>query len=187
MRIISGNYKGKKLFAPKDKITRPLKDAVKESIFNILEHSNLIKYKLYNSNILDLFSGIGNFGLECVSRNSRHVTFFENYSPALNILKKNIQMLNCSNKIEIIENDIFALDKLDLNIKNYEFIFLDPPFKEHRIQTLLKIIKNKKILKKNGTLLIHRDIKILDKFPEEFKIVIVKNYGRSKIFFGKFD
>ena len=44
MRIISGNYKGKKLFTPKDKLTRPLKDAVKESIFNILEHSNLIKY-----------------------------------------------------------------------------------------------------------------------------------------------
>ena len=107
--------------------------------------------------------------------------------PALKILKKNIQNLNCSNKIEIIENDIFALDKLDLNIKNYEFIFLDPPFKEYRIQTLLEIIKNKKILKKNGTLLIHREKKILDKFPEEFKILITKNYGRSKIFFGKFD
>ena len=118
MRIISGNYKGKKLFTPKDKLTRPLKDAVKESIFNILEHSNLIKYKLYNSNILDLFSGVGNFGLECISRNSKHVTFFENYSPALRILKKNIQNLNCSNKIKIIESDIFALDKLDLNIKN---------------------------------------------------------------------
>ena len=187
MRIISGNYKGKKLFTPKDKLTRPLKDAVKESIFNILEHSNLIKFKLYNSNILDLFSGVGNFGLECISRNSKHVTFFENYLPALKILKKNIQTLNCSNKIKIIENDIFALDKLDLNIKNYEFIFLDPPFKEYRIQSLLEIIKNKKILKKNGTLLIHRDKKILDKFPEEFKILITKNYGRSKIFFGKFD
>ena len=84
-------------------------------------------------------------------------------------IKKKYTNLNCSNKIKIIENDIFALDKLDLNIKNYEFIFLDPPFKEHRIQTLLEIIKNKKILKKNGTLLIHRDKKILDKFPENLK------------------
>ena len=46
MRIISGNFKGKKLIIPKDKHTRPLKDNVKESIFNILEHSKLINYKI---------------------------------------------------------------------------------------------------------------------------------------------
>ena len=68
MRIISGIFKGKKLIIPKDKHTRPLKDNVKESIFNILEHSNLINYKISNSNVLDLFSGVGSFGLECISR-----------------------------------------------------------------------------------------------------------------------
>ena len=78
MRIISGNFRGKKLLISKDKNTRPLKDNVKESIFNILEHSKLINYKISNSNILDLFSGFGSFGLECISRNSKHVTFFEN-------------------------------------------------------------------------------------------------------------
>ena len=56
MRIISGIFKGKKLIIPKDKHTRPLKDNVKESIFNILEHSNLINYKISDSNVLDLFS-----------------------------------------------------------------------------------------------------------------------------------
>ena len=57
MRIISGNFRGKKLLISKDKNTRPLKDNVKESIFNILEHSKLINYKISNSNVLDLFSG----------------------------------------------------------------------------------------------------------------------------------
>ena len=80
MRIISGNFKGKKLLIPNDNLTRPLRDTVKESIFNILEHSNLIKIQLYDSRILDLFSGIGSFGLECISRYSKHVTFFENHS-----------------------------------------------------------------------------------------------------------
>ena len=80
MRIISGNFKGKKLFIPEDENTRPLKDNVKESIFNILEHSKLISYSLNNSKILDLFSGVGSFGLECISRKSSHVTFFENYN-----------------------------------------------------------------------------------------------------------
>ena len=112
MRIISGIFKGKKLIIPKDKHTRPLKDNVKESIFNILEHSKLINYKINNSNVLDLFSGVGSFGLECISRKSKHVTFFENYPPALKILKKNIQNLNCSKNAKIIEKDIFCLEKL---------------------------------------------------------------------------
>lgn len=187
MRIISGNFKGKNLMTPKDIQTRPLKDAVKESIFNILEHSKFIKYKLQNSIILDLFSGVGTFGLECISRDSKHVTFFENHYPALKMLKKNIQILNCAIKTDVIEKNVFLLEKLNIKIKSYEFIFLDPPFKEHRINILLKAIKDKKILKKDGIILLHREKKVLDKFPKDFKILITRQYGRSKIIFGKFD
>ncbi len=187
MRIISGNFKGKKLLISKDKHTRPLKDNVKESIFNILEHSKLINYKISNSNILDLFSGFGSFGLECISRGSKHVTFFENYSPTLRILKRNIQNLNCSKNAKIIEKDIFCLDKLNLNLMNYELVFLDPPYKENRIKLLIKILKDCKILKSDCIILIHRDKKFINEFPEDFKVIITKNYGRSKIFFGRFD
>ena len=55
MRIISGNYKGKKILLPNDKLTRPLKDLTKESIFNIIQHSKLLDINLENSKILDLF------------------------------------------------------------------------------------------------------------------------------------
>ena len=65
MRIISGNFKGKKILLPRDKLTRPLKDLTKESIFNILKHSKFLNVELENSNILDLFSVVGSFGLEC--------------------------------------------------------------------------------------------------------------------------
>ena len=187
MRIIAGNLRGKKLFIPNDNFTRPLKDAVKESIFNILKHSKLLNCDLLNSSILDLFSGVGTFGLECISRNSKHVTFFENHSPAIKMLKKNIQNLNCSSKTKIIEKDVFSLEKLNSNLKNYEFVFLDPPFKELRIKFLLNILKNKKILRKDSVILIHRDKKTLDKFPEDFKIIIDKKYGRSRVLFGKFN
>ena len=187
MRIISGNFKGKKLFIPEDENTRPLKDNVKESIFNILEHSKLISYSLNNSKILDLFSGVGSFGLECISRKSSHVTFFENYNPALKILKRNIKALNCYKKTEIIEEDIFNLENIKIKFKNYEFIFLDPPYKESRVNILLKLIRKNKILKKNGIVLLHRDKKSKDQFPKNFKILIVKNSGRSRIFFGKFN
>ena len=66
MRIISGNFKGKKILSPKDKLTRPLKDLTKESVFNIIKHSKLLDVDLERSNILDLFSGVGSFVLECL-------------------------------------------------------------------------------------------------------------------------
>ena len=90
MRIISGNSKGKKIIQPKNKSTRPLKDLTKESIFNIIKHSNKFNLKIEKSNILDLFSGVGSFGLECLSRGASNVTFVENYTEVLPILKKNI-------------------------------------------------------------------------------------------------
>ena len=68
MRIISGQFKGKKILEPKNLETRPLKDLTKESIFNILIHSNKLNLNLASSNILDLFSGVGSFGIECLSR-----------------------------------------------------------------------------------------------------------------------
>ena len=66
MRIIGGQFKGKKILEPKDKKTRPLKDMVRESIFNTLVHSNKFSINLKNSNILDLFSGVGSFDLEAI-------------------------------------------------------------------------------------------------------------------------
>ncbi len=66
MRIISGTAKGKKILTPVDQKTRPLRDMVRESIFNILNHSSLLKFKLNKCTVLDLFSGVGSFGLEAI-------------------------------------------------------------------------------------------------------------------------
>ena len=88
MRIISGTLKGRSINFLKNSITRPLKDSVKENIFNILKHSNLIDVVIENSNILDLYSGIGSFGLESISRGARNVTFVEQDKNAANILEK---------------------------------------------------------------------------------------------------
>ena len=77
MRIIAGDYRGKKILQPDDKLTRPLKDLTKESIFNIINHSNLLNINIQKSNILDLFSGVGSFGLECISRGALSVTFLK--------------------------------------------------------------------------------------------------------------
>ena len=80
MRIISGRFKNKKLYFPKNLNTRPLRDSVRENIFNIIEHSKKIEVKIKNSNILDLYAGSGSFGIECLSRGASIMTFVENNS-----------------------------------------------------------------------------------------------------------
>ena len=183
MRVISGSFKGKKIFEPKDNITRPLKDLAKESIFNIIEHSNKFNTQLIDSNILDLFSGVGSFGIECLSRGSKKAVFVENYSGVLPILKKNLSNLKIVKNYEILENDIYN-DKFLLKLKNkFDIIFLDPPFKDKNLNTFLLKLKNFEILNKNGVIIIHRHKDDNDNFSEQFKIVEEKKYGLSKILF----
>ena len=186
MRIISGELKGRKIFEPPDRTTRPLKDLVKESIFNIVMHSNKISIDLKNSNILDLFSGVGSFGIEALSRGSKYVTFIENYTEVLQILRKNIQKLNLDNKCEIISEDIINMLNFKKLNKKFELIFLDPPFNEKNINKILLKIYDSKILKKNGILIIHRKINTDDKLIPKFNIIEEKKYGLSKIMFGNY-
>ena len=105
MRVISGVLRGKKILEPKDIKTRPLKDLTKESIFNIICHSNKFKINLENSIILDLFSGVGSFGIECLSRGVKKVTIIENYNGVLPILKKNLSNLKLIDNYHIIEKE----------------------------------------------------------------------------------
>ena len=186
MRIISGKFKGKKLIQPTDKLTRPLKDIAKESIFNLLAHSELLKIDISISKILDIFSGSGSFGLECISRGSNYVIFCENYKPAIQILEKNIKLLSCEDFTNIIKKSFFEILKINNFFKfNFNLIFLDPPFKEKKISELLKNIQKANILEKNGLIILHRNKK--DQLVEEnfYKIVLKRLYGQSQIYFIK--
>ena len=186
MRIISGSNKGKKLVMPNDKTTRPLKDMAKESVFNILTHARYINFHLKNSMVLDLFSGIGSFGLECISRGSKFVFFLENYPPVLEILRKNIVNLKYENKSKVINIDAFKIDRNSFKIdQKFEIVFCDPPYKEKKIEVLIKNIIEMDILEKNGIIIIHRKKGNLDNFPQKFKIIDKKSYGLSTFIFGK--
>ena len=186
MRVIGGRFKGKKLLEPKDKETRPLKDLTKESIFNIINHSNKFSIEIKKAYVLDLFSGVGSFGIECLSQGADHVTFIEKYDGVLPILKKNINNLKSEINYEIIENDIlnnFEFKSLKLR---YDIIFLDPPYKERALKNILNTIIENKILKDNGVIIIHRHKKEIDEFPKNFQLIDEKKYGISKIIFGSY-
>ena len=185
MRVISGSLKGKKINYLKNVITRPLKDSVKENIFNILNHSNLINTKVEKANVLDLYSGVGSFGIECLSRGADKVTFIEQDIRATNILKKNLIHLSLINKSVIVRNSVENF--LNSNLKEkYQFFFFDPPFADNNFIENLKIIKQKKIFDTNNTIIIHREKKATDNFKDLIEVKGVKKYGRSKITIGSF-
>jgi len=186
MRIISGKFKGKKILQPKDFNTRPLKDLTKESIFNIIVHSKKVKFDLENSNILDLFAGVGSFGIECLSRGADKVTFIEKYEGVLPILKKNLDNLNANINYEIISKDIDDGLIFKNLVKKYDLIFLDPPYKNKELKKILVNIYDQEILDKNGIIVAHRHKKEYDKIPNYFSIIEEKNYGISKIIFLSF-
>ena len=185
MRVIGGKLRGNLIHNPTDKSTRPLKDVVRESIFNILKHSNNEKKELLNSNVLDLFSGTGSFGLECLSRGAKRVYFFENYENSIKILKKNIIKLKQLDNCRIIEKDAYDLSSKDLDNKVMDLIFIDPPFKDIKINILLESIKNLGITKKNTLIILHRSKGIKEEFIDSFKILREQTYGVSKILFGE--
>tara|TARA_B100000035_G_C20907472_1_gene512323 strand:- start:325 stop:894 length:570 start_codon:yes stop_codon:yes gene_type:complete len=186
MRIISGLFRGKKILEPKDKNTRPLRDLTKESIFNIIVHSNKLNINLKNSYILDLFSGVGSFGIECLSRGVKSVTFIENYKEVLSILERNLYNLKNIKNYKILKKDIFK-DNLELNFKNkFDIIFLDPPYKEKNLNIIFEKIEKLQILKEETIIILHRHKTEEDIFPLNYDIIEKKIYGISKIIFLKF-
>tara|TARA_B100000963_G_scaffold192203_1_gene167280 strand:- start:6553 stop:7113 length:561 start_codon:yes stop_codon:yes gene_type:complete len=185
MRIISGSLKGKLINFIKNSNTRPLKDSVRENIFNILKHSKLIRVDIEKSNILDLYSGIGSFGIESISRGAKKVTFIEKDFHASNMLEKNLKKLAVNKKYNIYNDKIENF--LESSVKEkFDIFFFDPPFADFNFYQNLELIKKIKIYKKNHIVIIHREKKSKDEFKKLLNIIFVKEYGRSKIFFGEF-
>jgi 16S rRNA (guanine966-N2)-methyltransferase len=184
MRIVGGFLKGKKIDFLKSKTTRPLRDFVKENIFNVINHSNLIQVKLENSNVLDVYSGTGSFGIECISRGANRTTFIENNNTTLTILKNNLNNLKIEEKSDVYSEKTNLFFKRSGNENKFEIIFFDPPFAENFFIDELKMIKNSQIYKKKNLIIIHREATSNDEIFKTINILLTKSYGRSKVIFG---
>ena len=185
MRIISGNFKNKKLNFPKNFKTRPLKDRVRENIFNIIEHSTSFGTDIKDSFVLDLYAGIGSFGIESVSRGAKKSFFVENNIEALKNLKKNIDLLKLENNVEVYsENVLRFIEKYNFKFK-FDIIFLDPPYKDKEFLSIFDNLKKKNILKKEHLIILHREKKTTELPLKLLNILESRIYGRSEIFFLK--
>lgn len=183
MRIISGNIKGKKLLLPEPSITRPLKDSVKENIFNILLHNRDFRVNFENQTAIDFFAGSGSFGIECLSRGMTHVTFVEESNLVKNTLFRNLSNNFEKSKFEIKNKNFFEIDVLPF-IKNImpSIIFFDPPYKIKKLSSIFEIINSIKI--RDTIIILHIEKNINFDFTH-FRKSLSRVYGLSKIIFLK--
>ena len=157
------------------------------SIFNFLIHSNKISFELARSNILDLYSGTGSFGLECLSRESNKVFFIEKEKEAINILKKNIEKLKVEKKTELFHDFVLNVIKKrgENSLSNimFDLIFFDPPFKDINTNDLVKLIISNNLLTRNGIIVLHRHKNSEEELTKSIKIIEKRVYGLSEIIF----
>ena len=114
-----------KLLGPKTQVSRPVTDRVKESLFSVL-----YKYDLPSDAIVaDLFSGVGSMGLEALSRGARFVTFVEQDSMIISVLKRNIEKADFLNESEVIKANAFKFGvSVNTDKWKYNLVFVDPPY-----------------------------------------------------------
>ena len=185
MRVISGKFKNKKILLPDPKITRPLRDYVKESLFNLLKHTKSLNFEFDKSIVLDVFSGSGSFGIECLSRGSERAIFIEKNKDTLSILNKNIKNFLLSNQCNVIFGDFFKIDLDEVLIENVNLIFLDPPFECTFLKEMFDRLKKYRNQLSECLIMIHYEKNNDFKFDNYLDIIVKKKYDRSIIAFSK--
>jgi len=185
INIIGGKSKGAKLQVPKYDV-RPTSGIKREAIFSILEsHALKNAYNLYkNKCFIDLFAGSGSLGLEAISRGAAYSYFFEINNEVSDILKNNCKKICKENQFDIFLKNSSYLEQERI-FYPVSVIFIDPPYKLNPFSYLLKKFLTINILSKNTLIVIETNKQTSIKLTEEFKIIVEKIYGKTKIIFLK--
>jgi 16S rRNA (guanine966-N2)-methyltransferase len=135
MRIISGKFKSRKIDFPKNKLTRPMTDRTKETLFNIVGSF------VFGKHVLDLYAGSGSLGLEAISRGALTATFVDDGPWAQKVIEKNLESLGIRPSGKILAMEMHsAIRKLEKIGQGFALIFVDPPFMKGLVKkTLMRL------------------------------------------------
>ena len=142
MRIISGSARGRRLKELQGMDTRPTTDKVKEALFNI------IQFDIEGRQVLDLFGGTGQLGLEALSRGAAHATFVDLRKEAVGIIRENLSLTGFSDRATVVQGDYLAF--LTRCREKFDLIFLDPPYQSDLLDRALETIARFDILREHG-------------------------------------
>lgn len=178
MRVISGKARGAKLRSVPGQSTRPTADRVKEALFNILGPS------VRGSSFLDLFAGNGGIGLEALSREAREVVWIDSSSACTAMIRANLEKTHLAGG-EIFTNDVFrAIVQLDKAGRQFDFVFLDPPYERGFVAKVLAQLAATKILKSDGLVVVEAGKK--EEGPlrvSNLSLIRTQNYGDTILYF----
>lgn len=147
MRITGGTLSGRKLHPPTGNQTRPMRDAVRMAMFNILGR------RVENCRFLDLFAGTGSVGIEALSRQAANATFVEQLPAALRTLEKNLQTLGLLENSRVLAGDVFrVLNSLKLG-DPFDLIFVGPPYGKKLADQTLQALAETAILSPDGLII----------------------------------
>lgn len=177
LRITSGEFKGRFINVPKSDLVRPTTERVRETIFNILNN----KISFEGIKVLDIYSGSGALGFECLSRGADEVHFVEKNAVIYRNLEENIELLQVAGRCKIFKMQAakFALMK---PIVQYDLILADPPFFKDDIYNVVANILENKYLRTNCFMIIERSIQTKQKDTENFKIDPFKIIGDACLY-----
>jgi len=183
MRIIGGQFKGKKLHTFRGKDIRPTSDRLRESIFNILRN------RVRNAIVLDLFAGTGALGIEALSRGAQSAVFIDNYKRAILLIQRNILACGLDN-ISIIHH--WNIKKSLNCIRSsgptsgpvFDLIFMDPPYTKYMVKPTLDHLKYTQALAQNACIVVEHSMEecIPDVRPD-FTCTDQRKYGKTFVSF----
>jgi 16S rRNA (guanine966-N2)-methyltransferase len=179
LRIISGEFKGRKLRSVHGTKTRPTANRTREAIFNILA------FQIRDCRVLDLFAGTGAYGIEALSRGAEKAVFIDIDSDCISVLQANIKSLRLENRAKILRWDLTKNLNCLLTLGiTFNLVFMDPPYNKQMITTTLSHLHLSQSLV-NGTRLIvehsNREPLTADQLPFEFKDQ--RRYGKTLVSF----
>ena len=147
MRVITGTARGTNLKTPDGMLTRPTADRVKEAMFNVIQYE-------IRGEVLDLFAGTGQLGIEALSRGAKHAVFVDRQTAAAALVRENLRRTHLTDRAEVVCSDYLAY--LDRCTKRFDLIFLDPPYAEKSLETAIKRISEIDILADGGLIITER-------------------------------
>ncbi len=179
MRIIAGALKSRRIQFPKNRLTRPMTDRMKETVFNILGGLVVSKH------VLDLYAGSGSLGLEALSRGALDVLFIDQAEWATRVIKKNLTDLGLERKATIISTDVLrAIDKLKKNDASFSLVFVDPPYNQGLVKkTLLKLDQSGIVLPFGQVVVGHSRQEEVPADLSQLKLARTKKVGQSCLSF----
>ena len=174
MRIIAGKHKGLQLNTFDYDNIRPTIDRVRENIFNI------IQFKVYESDVLDLFGGTGAVSIEFVSRGANSVVTCDNNKDSILLIKKNFAKAKEMPNL-IMGDYLSTLEKLKEN--KFDIIFLDPPFNTDFGDKSIDFISKNNMLNDDGIIIFEHIVGKEFNLPNNLQINNTKKYGTIEVSF----